>query len=218
MQAFRTKLQVNTKHFNSLSQAKEASWFSLTSTILLNGHWDQYVQTSAPAKIFVYIYGELYQCKECFSLELPSKVVLHVFIKRCIFSFWRRWGSGMPCYTVQLWQLVTAMQHFNQNFVITGLSLSLTPSPLDAVPETVPFTSVKQWMWGLQNWAWHLEARVLRLHGALASQWKRTCLSQSVSEYTAHLIFWSCHPLILTIPDKINHFNEAKWKFGMKQG
>lgn len=119
--------------------------------------------------------------------------------------------NAMLYSAIQLWQLVTAMQHFNQNFVITGLSLSLTPSPLDAVPETVQFTSVKQWMWGLQNWAWHLEARMFRLHGALASQWQRTGLSQSVREYTVHLIFWSCHPLILTITDKVNHFNEAKF-------
>lgn len=54
---------------------------------------------------------------------------------------------------VQLWQVVTAMQHFKQNFVITGPSLSLTPIPLDAIPEVVPFTSVKQWMRGLQDWA-----------------------------------------------------------------
>lgn len=48
--------------------------------------------------------------------------------------------NAMLYSAVQLWKLVTAIQHFKQNLVITGLSLSLTPSPLDAIPGAAPFT------------------------------------------------------------------------------
>lgn len=103
------------------------------------------MQASAPAKIFVYSYGELYQHKERLSLELLSMVVLHVFYKKLYFWFLKemRIKNAMLYSAVQLRQLVTVMQHFKQNFVITGPSLSLTPSPLGAIPEAVPLTSVK---------------------------------------------------------------------------
>lgn len=83
---------------------------------------------------------------------------------------------------VQLWQLVTGIQHFRKNFVITGMSLSLTPSPVHVFHRSSSIYFNKK-----------IDMRTARLVQTLHDLLLEAPFCKNAQNIL--LLFWSCHLL-----------------------
>lgn len=83
---------------------------------------------------------------------------------------------------VQLWQLVTVIQHFTKNFVITGMSLSLTPSPVHVFHRSSSIYFNKK-----------IDMRTARLVQTLHDLLLEAPFCKNAQNIL--LLFWSCHLL-----------------------